>query len=54
VGAFVIRDGEATWRPAFDLNRLILAAQIAGVVLFLAIRSIAKSRAKARIAEAQG
>jgi uncharacterized spore protein YtfJ len=54
VGAFVIRDGEATWRPAFDLNRVILGVQIAGVVMFLALRSIAKARAKARIAEARG
>jgi len=54
VGAFVIREGEATWQPAFDLNRVILGAQIAGAVLFLALRSIAKSRARARIAEARG
>jgi len=23
-GAWVIKDGEATWRPAFDLNRAVL------------------------------
>jgi uncharacterized spore protein YtfJ len=53
VGAFVIRNGEATWQPAFDLNRVILGGQVLGIVLFLALRSIAKARARARIAEAK-
>jgi uncharacterized spore protein YtfJ len=26
VGAYVIRDGRVTWRPAVDLNRLLLLA----------------------------
>jgi hypothetical protein len=49
----VIRKGEATWQPAFDLNRVILGGQVLGIVLFLALRSIAKARARARIAEAK-
>jgi uncharacterized spore protein YtfJ len=53
VGAYVIRNGEVRWEPAFDLNRLILGAQIAGIALFLAIRSITRARAGARIAEAR-
>jgi uncharacterized spore protein YtfJ len=52
VGAFVIRSGEATWQPAFDLNRVILGGQILGIVAFLTLRSIAKARAKARVMEA--
>jgi uncharacterized spore protein YtfJ len=48
VGAFVIRGGEMTWRPALDLNRVILGGQVVAVVLLLTIRSILKRRAKAR------
>jgi uncharacterized spore protein YtfJ len=53
VGAYVIRGGEVRWEPAFDLNRVILGAQIAGIALFLVLRSIVKARAKARIAQAR-
>jgi uncharacterized spore protein YtfJ len=53
VGAYVVRDGEVRWQPAVDVTRVILGAQIAGIILFLAMRSIAKARAKARIAEAR-
>jgi uncharacterized spore protein YtfJ len=52
VGAFVLRDGEVTWRPAIDVNRIILGAQVVAVVAFLTIRSIARSRAKAATARA--
>src|SRR3954469_11898771 len=27
-GAWVIKDGDASWRPAFDLNRTILLGQV--------------------------
>ena len=32
VGAYVIRNGEVSWRPAFDLNRAILGCQLLGLV----------------------
>jgi uncharacterized spore protein YtfJ len=48
VGVYVIRDGQVSWQPAFDLNRAILGGQLAGVALFLSLRTIAKSRAKTR------
>jgi uncharacterized spore protein YtfJ len=32
IGAYVIRDGEVSWQPAFDLNRLILGCQLLGLV----------------------
>lgn len=36
VGAFVIRQGKLGWRPAVDVNRVILGAQIlAGLALIL-------------------
>jgi uncharacterized spore protein YtfJ len=47
-GAWVIKDGEATWRPAIDLNRTILVGQIVAIVALLVTRSIVTSLARAR------
>jgi hypothetical protein len=35
VGAWVIRDGEATWKPALDLNRLVFYGFLLGVLFSL-------------------
>ena len=43
-GAFVIKDGNVTWHPALDLNRLIARAQIVAIVALLTIRVLAKKR----------
>lgn len=48
VGAWVIKDGDAHWRPALDLNRVILVGQIVAIVALLTVRSIAKAFAKGR------
>jgi uncharacterized spore protein YtfJ len=38
-GVYVIRNGDAEWRPALDLNRVILGGQIVGIfALFVAWR----------------
>jgi uncharacterized spore protein YtfJ len=34
-GAFVVKDGEVTWRPAVDANRIVLAAAAVAVVALL-------------------
>lgn len=47
-GAWVIKDGDVVWRPALDLNRVIMLGQIAGIVMFLALRSILTAWAKRR------
>ncbi|HEV8230621.1 MAG TPA: sporulation protein [Candidatus Limnocylindria bacterium] len=47
-GAWVIKDGNARWRPALDLNRVIFMGQLAGIVLFLSLRSILTAWAKRR------
>ncbi|HEX6077221.1 MAG TPA: spore germination protein GerW family protein [Micromonosporaceae bacterium] len=47
VGAFMIRGNEMTWRPAVDVNRIILGAQVVAVVALLTVRAIVKARAKA-------
>jgi uncharacterized spore protein YtfJ len=36
IGAYVIRDGTVTWRPALDVNRLLLL--LAALVYFVARR----------------
>jgi uncharacterized spore protein YtfJ len=46
VGAWVIKDGEVTWRPAIDLNRTILVGQLLGIVALLTLRSVVKTLAK--------
>jgi uncharacterized spore protein YtfJ len=43
-GVFVLSDGEVTWRPAVDVNRVILGGQLVGVVALLVVRSILRSR----------
>jgi uncharacterized spore protein YtfJ len=48
VGAFIIRDGDLNWRPAVDVNRIILGGQVVVVVALLTIRAIIKSRARAK------
>jgi uncharacterized spore protein YtfJ len=35
VGAYVIREGEVRWQPAFDLTRTILGCQLLGLVALL-------------------
>jgi hypothetical protein len=36
------------WRPAVDLNKVILGAQVVAVVALLTIRAVVKARAKSR------
>jgi uncharacterized spore protein YtfJ len=47
-GAWVIKNGEATWRPAFDLNRTVLVGQLIAIVALLVTRSVVQTLAKAR------
>ena len=44
VGAFVIKDGKVSWRPAIDVNKVILGGQMVAIVALLTIRTIVKSR----------
>lgn len=46
VGAYLIRGEEVSWRPAVDLNKVILGGQIVAVVALLTIRAIVRARAK--------
>jgi uncharacterized spore protein YtfJ len=42
VGAFVIKDGEVRWQPAFDLTRVIAGGQVLTVVALLTLRRLIK------------
>ena len=39
-GAWIVRDGEVTWKPAVDVNRTILGGQVVGLVAILATARI--------------
>ena len=39
-GVFVIRDGDAKWRPALNLNRVILGGQIVGLAAIFTLGSL--------------
>ena len=43
-GAYVVKDGNASWRPALDVNRVILGGQVVAVTALLTIRTIVKVR----------
>jgi uncharacterized spore protein YtfJ len=43
-GVYVIRDGDAEWRPAIDINRVILGGQLVAIVALLVLRSIMTRR----------
>jgi uncharacterized spore protein YtfJ len=51
-GVFVIRDGDAKWRPALDLNRVILGGQIVGLAAILTLGSLLRSWLRHRPAHA--
>jgi uncharacterized spore protein YtfJ len=48
VGAFVIRDGSVSWRPAIDVNKIIMGGQIVAIVALLTVRAIVKARLRGR------
>jgi len=48
VGAFVLRNGEVAWRPAYDATRVAILGEVVVLVAFLALRGMVKARAKAR------
>ena len=48
VGAFVLRQGELSWRPAVDINRIVLGGQLVAIVALLTVRAIVKARTRTR------
>jgi uncharacterized spore protein YtfJ len=48
VGAFIVRDGDMSWRPAVDVNRIILGGQVVLVVALLTVRAIVRTRSRSK------
>ncbi|MCD6021812.1 MAG: hypothetical protein K0R20_1522 [Actinomycetia bacterium] len=46
VGAFVIKGEDVTWRPAVDVNRVIVGVQVVIVFALMVARSIVNARAE--------
>jgi uncharacterized spore protein YtfJ len=51
-GAYIIREGQVTWQPAVDVNRVIAVGGAVALFFLFTVRSIAKARAKARVIRA--
>ncbi|HZS88621.1 MAG TPA: sporulation protein [Chloroflexota bacterium] len=47
VGAYVIADGAVTWRPAINVNLVILGGQLVAVAAIWALRGVLKARLRA-------
>jgi uncharacterized spore protein YtfJ len=45
-GVYVIRNEQVSWRPAIDVNRVIMGGQLAAVVALLTIRAFIKARCR--------
>lgn len=47
-GVFVVKNGDAVWRPAVDVNRIVIGGQAVAIVLLLTLRAIFKRRRRKR------
>jgi uncharacterized spore protein YtfJ len=45
LGVFVMRNGRVTWRPAIDVNRVVLGGQIVAITGLLVLRALIRSGA---------
>lgn len=57
IGAYVIRDGEVSWRPAVDVMRVIMSGMVfAGMAMLMVMRAMSKRspRTKAKPAHPRG
>jgi len=46
LGVFVIKDGKVGWRPAVDVNKVILGGQLVAITALLVIRALIKVRGR--------
>jgi uncharacterized spore protein YtfJ len=46
LGVFVIADGKVSWRPAIDVNKVILGGQIVAVTALLVVRAFLAARSR--------
>jgi uncharacterized spore protein YtfJ len=52
-GVFVIRDGDARWRPAVDVNRVVLGGQLVAITAILVLGPILRRWLTQRLAQRQ-
>lgn len=45
-GVYVLRDGEVSWRPAVDVNQVVVAAAAVMITALLTLRALVRLRAK--------
>ena len=43
-GAYVVADGHVSLEPAIDVNRIVLGAQVAAVIIALVVGSVLRAR----------
>ena len=48
LGVFVLRNGKVAWRPAIDVNKVIIGGQIVAVTALLVARAVLKAYARER------
>lgn len=44
LGVFVVKERNVRWRPAIDVNKVVLGGQIVAVIALLTVRAIARAR----------
>ncbi|NUT22245.1 MAG: sporulation protein [Hamadaea sp.] len=47
LGVFVIRDGQVSWRPAVDVNKIVLGGQLVVIAALLLARTVLRRRSRA-------
>jgi uncharacterized spore protein YtfJ len=45
-GAWVIKDGDAEWKPAIDVNRIVMGGQIVGLAAILVVGRILNAQSR--------
>lgn len=48
LGVFVIKEGRVAWRPAVDVNKIIVGGQVVVIVALLVARAFIKTRRRRR------
>ncbi|MFD0521998.1 hypothetical protein [Paractinoplanes durhamensis] len=45
LGVFVLTGGKVVWRPAIDVNRVVLGGQLVAITALLVARALVRARA---------
>ncbi|GLW33159.1 spore germination protein GerW family protein [Actinoplanes regularis] len=47
-GVFIIKNGDVRWKPAVDVNKIVLGGQVVAIVALLVARSVLRRHLKRR------